>query len=106
MVSIGATGGITPDNFFIKSGSQTPSVSYGNSGGNIPSGGTSLQQRLDAIDKGSPTEFRSLVGTSKGTSFSPEASSSSSLMSRLDALGTGELSPKFASAEKRLDFNA
>lgn len=84
---------------------QSPSSGVHFGGGNSAQGGNTLQDRLEAIDKGNPTAFTSLSGPSKVAGISGISSSGGgSLLERLDAIGTGELSPQYGSKEKNLDW--
>lgn len=68
----------------------------------LPQGGNTLQDRLAAIDRG---DFLSLTGSSRISSNSgTNRSQSNSLLSRLDAIGTGELSPQYGNNEKKFDW--
>lgn len=62
-------------------------------------GENTLQNRLEAIDRG---DFSSL--SSLRMSSSNNSGSGSSLLDRLNAIGTGELSPNYGSNERKLDF--
>ena len=62
-----------------------------------------LQNRLDAIDKGDLTAFLSLNGTNNISATGGASSQGGTLLQRLDAIGTGELSPKYG--EKYFDWN-
>ena len=59
-------------------------------------GGNTLQERLTAIDNGDPSAI-SFKQASYG--YSPN---SDSLLSRLDAIGTGEIRPRYD--DKNLDY--
>lgn len=107
MVSIGKISGL--NSLFPKVG-QNKQVSFGqgsNGGtGSFSLGGKNdLQSRLDAIDKGNFSVTKT-AGVSTGTPSMAVGSSSpaSPLQSRLDNIGTGELSPNYN--EKKLNYYA
>ena len=58
-----------------------------------------LQNRLEAIDRGDFSSLSSLTMSSNNNS-----GNGSSLLDRLNAIGTGELSPSYGSNERKLDF--
>ena len=72
-------------------------------GTRVNNNGNTLQNRLDAIDKGDPTAFLSLNGTNNISATGGASSQGGTLLQRLDAIGTGELSPKYG--EKNFDWN-
>ena len=69
----------------------------------VNSNGNTLQNRLNAIDRGDPTAFLSLNGTNNISATGGASSQGGTLLQRLDAIGTGELSPKYG--EKNFDWN-
>lgn len=71
-------------------------------GTRVNNNGNTLQNRLDAIDRGDPTAFLSLNGTNN-ISATGASSQGGTLAQRLEAIGTGELSPKYG--EKNFDWN-
>jgi len=95
MVSIGKISEL--NNLFPKIGQQSQSNGYGQSS----SGGNGLQARLSAIDNGS-FSLGATSSTSAAGATSFKGTSSGSLQSRLEAIGTGELNPKYS--EKNLDL--
>ena len=72
-------------------------------GTQVNSNGNTLQNRLNAIDRGDPTAFLSLNGTNNISATCGASSQGGTLLQRLDAIGTGELSPKYG--EKNFDWN-
>lgn len=72
-------------------------------GTRVNNNGNTLQNRLDAIDRGDPTAFLSLNGTNNISATGGASSQGGTLLQRLDAIGTGELSPKYG--EKNFDWN-
>ncbi len=72
-------------------------------GTRVNNNGNTLQNRLDAIDKGDPTAFLSLNGTNNISATGGASSQGGTLLRRLDAIGTGELAPKYS--EKNFDWN-
>lgn len=72
-------------------------------GTQVNSNGNTLQNRLDAIDRGDQTAFLSLNGTNNISATGGASSQGGTLLQRLDAIGTGELSPKYG--EKNFDWN-
>lgn len=72
-------------------------------GTRVNNNGNTLQNRLDAIDRGDPTAFLSLNGTNNISASSGTSSQGGTLAQRLEAIGTGELSPKYG--EKNFDWN-
>ncbi len=72
-------------------------------GTRVNNNGNTLQNRLDAIDRGDPTAFLSLNGTNNISASSGISSQGGTLAQRLEAIGTGELSPKYG--EKNFDWN-
>lgn len=72
-------------------------------GTRVNNNGNTLQNRLDAIDRGDPTAFLSLNGTNNISATGGASSQGGTLIQRLDAIGTGELSPKYG--EKNFDWN-
>ena len=72
-------------------------------GTQVNSNGNTLQNRLNAIDRGDPTAFLSLNGTNNISATGGASSQGGTLLQRLDAIGTGELSPKYG--EKNFDWN-
>lgn len=72
-------------------------------GTRVNNNGNTLQNRLDAIDKGDPTAFLSLNGTNNISATGGASSQGGTLLQRLDAIGTGELAPKYG--EKNFDWN-
>lgn len=94
MVNISKISGL--NNLFPKVGQQNQQVSFGSNS----TGGNDLQSRLKAIDNGNiPVSGVASSGAVSGTSF--KSSSSGSLLQRIEAIGSGELSPKYH--EKHLD---
>ena len=71
-------------------------------GTQVNSNGNTLQNRLNAIDRGDPTAFLSLNGTNNISATGSASSQGGTLLQRLDAIGTGELSPKYG--EKNFDW--
>lgn len=71
-------------------------------GTRVNNNGNTLQNRLDTIDRGDPTAFLSLNGTNNISATGP-SSQGGTLLQRLDAIGTGELAPKYG--EKNFDWN-
>ena len=57
----------------------------------------------DAIDRGDPTAFLSLNGTNNISATGGASSQGGTLIQRLDAIGTGEISPAYS--EKNFDWN-
>lgn len=72
-------------------------------GTRVNNNGNTLQNRLDAIDRGDPTAFLSLNGTNNISATGGASSQGGTLLQRLDAIGTGELAPKYG--EKNFDWN-
>ena len=72
-------------------------------GTRVNNNGNTLQNRLNAIDRGDPTAFLSLNGTNNISATGGASSQGGTLLQRLDAIGTGELSPKYG--EKNFDWN-
>lgn len=72
-------------------------------GTRVNNNGNTLQNRLDTIDRGDPTAFLSLNGTNNISATGGASSQGGTLLQRLDAIGTGELSPKYG--EKNFDWN-
>ena len=72
-------------------------------GTRVNNNGNTLQNRLDAIDRGDPTAFLSLNGTNNISATGGASSQGVTLAQRLEAIGTGELSPKYG--EKNFDWN-
>lgn len=72
-------------------------------GTRVNNNGNTLQNRLDAIDRGDPTAFLSLNGTNNISATGGASSQGGTLAQRLEAIGTGELSPKYG--EKNFDWN-
>ena len=72
-------------------------------GTRVNNNGNTLQNRLDALDRGDPTAFLSLNGTNNISATGGASSQGGTLLQRLDAIGTGELSPKYG--EKNFDWN-
>ena len=72
-------------------------------GTQVNSNGNTLQNRLNAIDRGDPTAFLSLNGTNNISATGGASSQGGTLLQRLDAIRTGELSPKYG--EKNFDWN-
>ena len=72
-------------------------------GTRVNNNGNTLQNRLDAIDRGDPTAFLSLNGTNNISATGGASSQDGTLLQRLDAIGTGELAPKYG--EKNFDWN-
>ena len=72
-------------------------------GPRVNNNGNTLQNRLDAIDRGDPTAFLSLNGTNNISATGGASSQGGTLLQRLDAIGTGELAPKYG--EKNFDWN-
>ena len=72
-------------------------------GTRVNNNGNTLQNRLNAIDRGDPTAFLSLNGTNNISATGGASSQGGTLLQRLDAIGTGELSPKYG--EKYFDWN-
>ena len=72
-------------------------------GTRVNNNGNTLQNRLDAIDRGDPTAFLSLNGTNNISATGGASSKGGTLLQRLDAIGTGELAPKYG--EKNFDWN-
>lgn len=70
--------------------------------GSRVNGNNTLQNRLEAIDKGDATAFLSFNGANNVSTTSGAASHGGTLLQRLDAIGTGELSPKYG--EKNFDI--
>ena len=72
-------------------------------GTRVNNNGNTLQNILDAIDRGDPTAFLSLNGTNNISATGGASSQGGTLLQRLDAIGTGELAPKYG--EKNFDWN-
>lgn len=72
-------------------------------GTRVNNNGNTLQNRLDAIDRGDPTAFLSLNGTNNISATGGASSQGGTLIQRLDAIGTGEISPAYS--EKNFDWN-
>lgn len=72
-------------------------------GTRVNSNGNTLQNRLNAIDRGDPTAFLSLNGTNNISATGGASSQGGTLLQRLDAIGTGEISPVYS--EKNFDWN-
>lgn len=72
-------------------------------GTRVNNNGNTLQNRLDAIDRGDPTAFLSLNGTNNISATGGASSQGGTLLQRLDAIGTGEISPAYS--EKNFDWN-
>lgn len=72
-------------------------------GTQVNSNGNTLQNRLNAIDRGDPTAFLSLNGTNNISATGGASSQGGTLLQRLDAIGTGEISPVYS--EKNFDWN-
>lgn len=72
-------------------------------GTRVNNNGNTLQNRLDAIDRGDTTAFLSLNGTNNISATGGASSQGGTLLQRLDAIGTGELAPKYG--EKNFDWN-
>ena len=72
-------------------------------GTRVNNNGNTLQNRLDAIDRGDPTAFLSLNGTNNISATGGASSQGGTLLQRLDAIGTGEISPVYS--EKNFDWN-
>lgn len=70
-------------------GGSRASGNYGYSNGEYARENT-LQQRLTAIDKGDSTAIISGVSTN----YSPQMNSGDDVMARIEAIGSGELSPR------------
>ena len=75
----------------------------GFTGTQVNSNGNTLQNRLNAIDRGDPTAFLSLNGTNNISATGGASSQGGTLLQRLDAIGTGEISPVYS--EKNFDWN-
>ena len=58
-------------------------------GTRVNNNGNTLQNRLDAIDRGDPTAFLSLNGTNNISATGGASSQGGTLLQRLDAIGTG-----------------
>lgn len=105
MVNIGNT------NWLSLGGAKVGQVQSGNGnvhfgGGNSNQGSSTLQDRLSAIDRGDPAAFLSMTGNSRVSSIGGvSAPQGDSLLARLDAIGTGELSPHYGTNEKKLDWS-
>ena len=82
MVNIGKAQSYIPS---VHTGQPVDGVRW-SGGGNSGAGSSSLQSRLEAIDRGESTVFTG------GTSFA-NAFSSDNVMARIEAIGTGELRP-------------
>ncbi len=94
MVNISKISGL--NNLFPKVGQQNQQVSFGSNS----TGGNDLQSRLSAIDKGNFfVNGLAPSGAVSGANF--KSPSSGSTQQRIEAIGTGELSPKYQ--EKHLD---
>lgn len=78
---------------------RTQPANTGNANIKPVQGENTLQNRLEAIDRGDFSSLSSLRMTSNSNS-----GNGSSLLDRLNSIGTGELSPSYGSNERKLDF--
>ncbi len=96
MVSIDKQHWLTQGALQIGHKVQSPSGGVHFGGGSSAGKVNSLQDRLAAIDRGEIPSNSYAVSSGR-----PQGNT---LLDRLDAIGTGELSPQFGTNEKKLDW--